>query len=108
MWPRTSCSLSSLTRNIVLGSASVISPSISIFPSLAMRWGEYLTAQVLDGLDAIGYFPCILRRLQLGQGGAELRSRLDPERDGDLVPSQQRRRRPVAAPVEGGGDHLAG
>src|SRR5688572_22822565 len=37
MWPRTSWSLSSLTRNIVFGRASVISPSISIFSSLPMR-----------------------------------------------------------------------
>src|SRR3954467_4066484 len=34
MWPSTSCSLSSLTLNIVLGRASMISPSISIFSSL--------------------------------------------------------------------------
>src|SRR4249920_1082041 len=40
MWPRTSWSLSSLTRNIVLGRASVISPSISIFSSFAMRPGR--------------------------------------------------------------------
>src|SRR5918992_4733630 len=35
MWPRTSWPLSSLTRNIVFGRASVTSPSISIFSSLA-------------------------------------------------------------------------
>src|SRR5215211_248555 len=35
MWPRTSWSLSSLTLNIVFGRASTISPSISIFSSLA-------------------------------------------------------------------------
>src|SRR5436190_21920158 len=34
MWPSTSCSLSSLTLNIVFGRASTISPSISIFSSL--------------------------------------------------------------------------
>src|SRR4051812_42618870 len=43
MWPRTSCSLSSLTLNIVLGRASVTSPSISIFSSLGMR-GERVAA----------------------------------------------------------------
>src|SRR6478752_5091596 len=43
MWPSTSCPLSSLTRNMVLGRASVISPSISIFSSLAMRQAGYLT-----------------------------------------------------------------
>src|ERR1041384_8776214 len=37
MCPRTSWSLSSLTLNIVLGRASVTSPSISIFSSLPMR-----------------------------------------------------------------------
>src|SRR5215216_4409244 len=35
MWPSTSWSLSSLTLNIVFGRASTISPSISIFSSLA-------------------------------------------------------------------------
>src|SRR6476469_5196647 len=44
MWPSTSCPLSSLTRNIVFGRASVISPSISIFSSLPMRVAAYLTA----------------------------------------------------------------
>src|ERR1044072_6213463 len=43
MCPSTSCPLSSLTRNIVFGRASVISPSISIFSSLAMRLAAYLT-----------------------------------------------------------------
>src|SRR2546421_5881504 len=37
MWPSTSCPLSSLTRNMVLGRASVTSPSISIFSSFATR-----------------------------------------------------------------------
>src|SRR5919197_1331276 len=37
MCPRTSWSLSSLTLNIVFGRASTISPSISIFSSLATR-----------------------------------------------------------------------
>src|SRR5829696_2083219 len=40
MWPRTMCSLSSFTRNIVLGRASTISPSISIFSSFPMRPGR--------------------------------------------------------------------
>src|SRR5215212_7605522 len=45
MWPRTSCPLSSCTLNMVLGRASTISPSISIFSSLG-------TAVVrLDGAD---------------------------------------------------------
>src|SRR5690242_5257324 len=108
MWPSTSCPLSSLTRNIVLGRASVISPSISIFSSLAMRAGGYLTAQVFDGAGAVGYFPCILRRPQLGQRRAQLRPRLDPQLGGQLVAPQQRLRRSVATPVERGGDHLAG
>src|SRR5436309_15359180 len=37
MWPSTSCPLSSLTRNMVLGRASVTSPSISIFSSFGTR-----------------------------------------------------------------------
>src|SRR4051794_31679738 len=39
MWPRTWWSLSSLTLNIVLGRASVTSPSISIFSSFPTRQG---------------------------------------------------------------------
>src|SRR3954468_13863262 len=35
MWPSTSCPLSSFTRNIVFGRASVTSPSISILSSFA-------------------------------------------------------------------------
>jgi hypothetical protein len=35
MCPSTSCPLSSFTRNIVLGRASVTSPSISILSSFA-------------------------------------------------------------------------
>src|SRR5215211_4005101 len=108
MWPSTSCPLSSLTRNIVLGRASVISPSISIFSSLAMRRGAYLTAQVLEGTCTIRHFACILRGLQLGERGAELGPRLDPQLGGELVSPQQRLRRAVAAPIERGGDHLAG
>src|SRR3954471_17196220 len=44
MWPSTMWSLSSFTRNIVLGSASTISPSISIFSSFDIR--ETLAAKV--------------------------------------------------------------
>src|SRR5690348_14241320 len=108
MWPSTSCPLSSLTRNIVLGRASVISPSISIFSSLAMRRGAYLTAQVFERTLAVRYFPCILGSLQLGECRAQLGPRLDPQLGGDLVAAQKRLGRAVAAPVEGGGDHLAG
>src|SRR4051794_22098569 len=36
--PSTSCPLSSFTRNIRLGRASVISPSNSTFSSTAMQW----------------------------------------------------------------------
>src|SRR6478609_9470416 len=108
MWPSTSWPLSNLTRNIVLGRASVISPSISIFSSLAMRGGAYLTAQVLERSRPIRHFACILGGLQLGEGGAELRSGLDAELGRDLVAPEQRRGRAVAAPVEGRGDHLPG
>src|SRR5215218_10604857 len=107
MWPSTSCPLSSLTRNIVLGRASVISPSISIFSSLAMRRAAYLTAQVLERAPAVSDFPCILRSLELGQCRAQLRPRLDPQLGRQLVPPQQRLRRAFAAPVERGRDHLA-
>src|SRR5437868_6444481 len=107
MWPSTSWPLSSLTRNIVLGRASVISPSISIFSSLAMRAAAYLTAQVLERTCPIGHFACILRRLQLGEGGPDLGSRFDAQLGGDLLAPQQRLRRAVAPPVEGCGDQLA-
>ena len=43
-----------------------------------------------------------------GEQLAQLRALGDPQLGGQLVAAQQRRRRPVAAPVEGGGDHLAG
>src|SRR5215203_7433814 len=106
MWPRTSCSLSSLTRNIVLGRASVISPSISIFSSLAIRQAAYLTTQVLDCAPAIRDFPCILRRLQLGEGRTHLGAGFDPQLGDDLVPAEEGRRRPLAPPLETRGDHL--
>src|SRR5918996_4689827 len=48
MCPRTSWPLSSVTRNIVFGRASVISPSISIFSSFAMRG-----RRVASGLAAL-------------------------------------------------------
>src|SRR3954470_20482503 len=107
MWPSTSCPLSSLTRNIVLGRASVISPSISIFSSLAMRRAAYLTTQVFERTLTVSYFPCILRCLQLGQRRAQLRTGLDPQLGRQLGAAKERRRRPFAARVEGGGDHLA-
>src|SRR5436305_14376059 len=106
MWPSTSCPLSSLTRNIVLGRASVLSPSISIFSSLAMRRAAYLTAQVFERTLTVSYFTCILRGLQLGQHRAQLGAGLDAQLGRDLVPSQQRLGRALAAPVEPGGDHL--
>src|SRR3982750_528638 len=93
---------------MVLGRASVISPSISIFSSLAMRAAAYLTAQVFERPYAVSHFPCILRSLQLCDDGAQLGSRLDPQLGGDLVAAQQRRRRSLLAPVESGGDHLPG
>src|SRR6476646_11061189 len=108
MWPSTSCPLSSLTRNIVLGRASVISPSISIFSSLAMRGAAYLTAQVFERTHAVAHFPCILRSLQLGERRPQLGPRLDPQLGGDLVAPQERRRRSLLPPVEPGGGHLAG
>src|SRR3954447_8153545 len=105
MWPSTSCPLSSLTRNIVLGRASVISPSISIFSSLAMRRGAYLTVQVFESTLTVSYFPFILPRPHLGQRRSRLGARLAPPPAPPLVSPQQRLRRPLAAPVEGGGDH---
>src|SRR3954469_6865603 len=107
MWPSTSWPLSSLTRNIVLGRASVISPSISIFSSLAMRRAAYLTAQVFDRAPAVSYFPCILGGLQLGKRRTQFGTGLDPQLGRQLVAAQQRLRRSLAAPVERGGDHLA-
>src|SRR3954471_12568143 len=51
MCPRTSWSLSSFTRNIVLGRASITSPSISILSSLAKAAPKLpaLPAQFGDG-----------------------------------------------------------
>src|SRR3954447_7989248 len=124
MWPSTSCPLSSLTRNIVLGRASVISPSISIFSSLDMRRAAYLTgsragvsgffgvpaqpvAGVFDGALPVADLAGVTGRLELGQHLAEARARLDGERGGELVAAQQRCRWAVAAPVQRGAEHLA-
>src|SRR5215510_5094881 len=95
MCPRTSWPLSSFTRNIVLGRASVISPSISIFSSLAMRpesvpdqafWrardlprSGFLrlpdpVTQVGDGLRAVADLARVLRRLELLESAAQLRT----------------------------------
>src|SRR5690242_83918 len=101
MWPSTSWPLSSLTRHIVLGRASVISPSISIFSSLAMRRGAYLTgrcagssglfgvpaqpvASVFEGAVAVLDLTRVTGRLQLGQHLAEARAGLDVEGGGEL------------------------
>src|SRR5882757_8880542 len=106
MWPRTSWPLSNLTLNIVLGRASVISPSISIFSSLAMRRGAYLTrrgkprslgflsafvrvgdepvAAVSDRPGAVAHLARVLRRLQLREHRAEPRALLDAEFAGEL------------------------
>src|SRR6187397_1734414 len=118
MWPSTSWPLSSLTRNIVLGRASVISPSISIFSSLAMRRGAYrtpatahLTAQGArppQSLLAGAHLARVLGGLELGEQLAELGPLGDPERRGELVAAQERLGRALAAPVERRGEHLAG
>src|SRR5690348_6620287 len=124
MWPRTSWPLSSLTRNIVLGRASVISPSISIFSSLAMRRAAYLNrrcaaasgffgvpaqpvAGVFEGALAILDLTRVAGRLQLRHGRSEARPGPDVERGGKLVAAHQRRRRALAVPVERRRQHLA-
>src|SRR5665811_2315642 len=106
MWPRTSWSLSSLTRNIVLGRASVISPSISIFSSLPMRRGAYLTPnstaqrpRPLQSLFRRAHLARVLGGLELGQQVAELGPGRDPQLLGQLAAAQQRLRRALAAPV---------
>src|SRR4051812_3251057 len=53
MWPRTSWSFSSLTRNMVLGRASRISPSISIFSSLGTAYSVVAALGLLD-VDSLG------------------------------------------------------
>src|ERR1700710_1775112 len=106
MWPRTSWSLSSLTLNIVLGRASVISPSISIFSS-AICLRAYLTC-VFHGCGPVPDRAGVLGRLGLGEQAAQLRPLVDAQLAGQLVAAQERRRGAVAAPVERGGDHLAG
>ena len=50
----------------------------------------------------------VLGGLELRDQLAELRARGDAELGGELVAGKQRARRPVAAPVEGRGEHLAG
>src|SRR5262245_48393106 len=97
MWPSTSWSLSSLTRNIVLGRASVISPSISIFSSLPMRPGAYLTVQsavqsagAVERLLPRAHLARVLGGLQLGEQVAQLGPGPDSQLGGQLVAAQQR------------------
>src|SRR6185437_3241572 len=106
MWPRTSWPLSSLTRNIVLGRASVISPSISIFSSLAMRRGAYRTletasaahgARPLQRLLAGSDLARVLGGLELGEQLAQLRPLGDAELGGQLVAAQERLGRALAS-----------
>src|SRR6476469_200016 len=115
MWPSTSWPLSSLTLNIVLGRASVISPSISIFSSFAMRRGAYRTASsAAQGLGAIdcliptAHLARVLGGLQLGQELADLGPLADPEHGRQLVAAQQRLGRTLPAPIERVGEHLPG
>src|SRR5680860_269477 len=115
MWPRTSWSLSSLTRNIVLGRASVISPSISIFSSLPMRRGAYLTlgssaqpAGALDRLLARAHLARVLVSLELGDLLAELGTGRDPQLGRQLIAAQERLGRALAAPLERRREHLPG
>src|SRR3954454_15019418 len=106
MWPSTSCSLSSLTLNMVLGRASVISPSISIFSSLPMRrradmTGWSLAAQLAgarDGLLTGGDLDGVLPRLQLCKQLPHFGTLGDAQFGSKLIPSQQRPRRAVLPP----------
>src|SRR5262249_29115960 len=116
MWPRTSWSLSSLTLNMVLGRASVISPSISIFSSLPMQRGAYMTGWSLaaqlagagNRLLAAANLAGVLRRLELGKQLAHLGPLGDVQFGGQFVPRQQRARRAVAPPDERRRQHFAG
>src|SRR4051812_32653346 len=64
MCPSTSCSLSSLTLNIVLGRASTISPSISIFSSFGKGAAQTSDGPYVDGLGTL--VPGLLLVLDLG------------------------------------------
>src|SRR3954447_12518760 len=75
MWPSTSWSLSSFTRNIVFGRASRTSPSISIFSSL-LKAGSKLPRSADRGAraagPAAGLTPC-----KRGLAGAVLEEAVD-------------------------------
>src|SRR6476659_5065580 len=114
MWPSTSCPLSSLTRNIVLGRASVISPSISLFSSLAIRRGAYLTLRLSaqptcprDRLLPLADLAGVLGCLYLGKQLAHLGARGTRQLDRELIPAHGRLGRAVAVPVERRREHLA-
>src|SRR3954466_12237626 len=80
MWPSTSCPLSSVTLNIVLGRASETSPSISILSSLlklpscaaTFPWGWLQLGHVdclgplVPGLLVVGHLGVLLERLEAG------------------------------------------
>src|SRR3954454_1497728 len=108
MWPRTSWPLSSLTRNIVLGRASVISPSISIFSSFPMRRGAYRTSPTSrstaqragegDRIVAGRDLTRVLGRLDLPQELAELGTLPHAQIARQLITAHERLRRSVAMP----------
>src|ERR1044072_5491193 len=100
---------------MVLGRASVISPSISIFSSLPMRRSAYpkpaqprtrrgrsLAPSRVPTPPAVWAAPLtrVRGRLQLGEQGAELGTGLDPEHGGELVAVHEGLRRAFAAPLE--------
>src|SRR6266511_5395669 len=98
MWPRTTCSLSSLTLNIVLGRASTTSPSISIFSSLPIGAAQGSSA-IRRPIGCLGPFmgvqgglrPARLAALEGGFAGALLEKRLD--RVVEVLCLEQRTRR---------------
>src|SRR6476646_1046402 len=116
MCPSTSCSLSSLTLNMVLGRASVISPSISIFSSLPMRRRAYMTGWSLeaqlagagDGLLAGADFAGVLRRLELGEQLPHFGTLRDAQFGSQFVSPQQRPRRAIVSPGQRRSQHFAG
>src|SRR5688572_28571644 len=107
MWPRTSCPLSRVTRNIVLGRASVISPSISIFSSLP-------TSRRLDGgyvhrlralRPILGFVrdPCVLlERLEAAPLDTGV---MDEEIAAALVRRDEAEALLVVEPLDGSGSH---
>src|SRR3954469_5220481 len=113
MCPRTSWSFSSFTRNIVLGRASRISPSISIFSSLGTA--QEGSRRELDLLDVDRLRALVARLLLVGDlralgQGAEAAARdrgvMDEEVPAAVIRGDEAVALLVVEPLDRSGRHM--